>query len=138
MKLRFLVILLVFFVVGLNAALNKRLVGSWELTEFKIVQKGKPTTSDEKKLKEMGAEWNLEFSEDGSFKQKFNLRNPEKKMEIEEGKWTTVNDSLFIEFKNDSQTSKLNYTYILLGDVVVLSLENPLTTDKVITRFRRK
>ena len=59
-------------------------------------------------------------------------------MEIEEGKWTTVNDSLFIEFKNDSQTSKLNYTYILLGDVVVLSLENPLTTDKVITRFRRK
>jgi hypothetical protein len=138
MKHKYLFILLILIFTGLQAANNKRLFGNWELTEFKIVQKGKPTTSDENKLKELGAVWNIEFSEDGSFKQNFNLRNPEKKMETEEGKWKTVNDSLFIELHKDSQISKLNYTYILLGDVVVLSLENPLTTDKIITRFRRK
>ena len=138
MKFKYLLFIFVFVVVGLQAANNKRLIGIWELTEFKLVKKGEPTISDEKKLKEMGAVWNIEFSADGSFKQDFNLRNPDKKLETEVGKWTTVNDSLFIELKKDSQTSKLNYTYILLGDVVVLSLENPMTTDKVITRFRRK
>jgi hypothetical protein len=138
MKLRYLLLIFVFVAIGLNAANNKRLVGIWELTEFKLVKKGESTISDEKKLKELGAVWNIEFSEDGSFKQNFNLRNPDKKLETEVGKWTTVKDSLFIELKNDSQTSNLNYTYILLGDVVVLSLENPMTTDKIVTRFRRK
>jgi hypothetical protein len=138
MKLRYLLLIFVFVAIGLNAANNRRLVGIWELTEFKLVKKGESTISDEKKLKELGAVWNIEFSEDGSFKQNFNLRNPDKKLETEVGKWTTVKDSLFIELKNDSQTSNLNYTYILLGDVVVLSLENPMTTDKIVTRFRRK
>lgn len=138
MKLKYLFFILVITVIGLQAANNKRLVGIWELTEFKQVQKGKAIVSDENTLQKAGAIWNLEFSEDGSFKQNFNMRTPDMKMETEIGKWRTVNDSLFIELQIDTQVSKLNYTYILLGDVVVLTLENPMTTDKVITRFRRK
>jgi hypothetical protein len=138
MKFKYLLFILLLSVIVLQAANNKRLFGIWEMTEFKLVQKGKATVSDEKTLRDAGAIWNLEFSEDGSFKQNFNIRNPEMKMESEKGKWSTVNDSLFIELQIDTFVNKLNYTYILLGDVVVLTLENPMTTDKVITRFRRK
>ena len=138
MKFKYLLFILLLSVIVLQAANNKRLFGIWEMTEFKLVQKGKATVSDEKTLRDAGAIWNLEFSEDGSFKQNFNIRTPEMKMESEKGKWSTVNDSLFIELQIDTFVNKLNYTYILLGDVVVLTLENPMTTDKVITRFRRK
>lgn len=138
MKSKYLFIILFSSIIGLQAAINKRLVGVWELTEFKMVQKGKEIVSDEKVLRNTGAIWNIEFSEDGSFKQNFNMRNAGKKMEIEEGRWSTVNDSLFVELQQNTKVSKLSYTYIFLGDVIVLSLENPLTTDKIITRFRRK
>lgn len=138
MKFKYLLFILLLSVIVLQAANNKRLFGIWEMTEFKLVQKGKATVSDEKTLRDAGAIWNLEFSEDGSFKQNFNIRTPDMKMESEKGKWSTVNDSLFIELQIDTFVNKLNYTYISLGDVVVLTLENPMTTDKVITRFRRK
>jgi len=138
MKFKYLLFILLLSVIVLQAANNKRLFGIWEMTEFKLVQKGKATVSDEKTLRDAGAIWNLEFSEDGSFKQNFNIRTPEMKMESEKGKWSTINDSLFIELQIDTFVNKLNYTYISLGDVVVLTLENPMTTDKVITRFRRK
>jgi len=138
MKFKYLLFILLLSVIVLQAANNKRLFGIWEMTEFKLVQKGKATVSDEKTLRDAGAIWNLEFSEDGSFKQNFNIRTPDMKMESEKGNWSTVNDSLFIELQIDTFVNKLNYTYILLGDVVVLTLENPMTTDKVITRFRRK
>ncbi len=138
MKFKYPLLILLLSVIVLQAANNKRLFGIWEMTEFKLVQKGKATVSDEKTLRDAGAIWNMEFSEDGSFKQNFNIRTPEMKLESEKGKWSTVNDSLFIELQIDTFVNKLNYTYILLGDVVVLTLENPMTTDKVITRFRRK
>jgi len=138
MKIKYLLIVLLIAVIGIQAANNKKLFGIWEITEFKLVMKGKTTVSDEKTLRDAGAVWNLQFSEDGSFKQDFNMRTPEKKMKTEKGKWNTVNDSLFIELTIDTIVDKLSYTYILLGDAVVLTLENPRTTDKVITRFRRK
>jgi hypothetical protein len=78
------------------------------------------------------------FNVDGSFKQEFNMRTPEKKMETEKGKWSTANDSLFIELQIDTFTNKMNYSYVLLGDVVVLTLQHPTSPDKVVTRFRRK
>jgi hypothetical protein len=138
MKLKYLTIVLFVAVIGLHAANNKRLFGIWELVEFQLVQKGKSTVSDEKKLRDAGAVWNMYFSEDGTFKQEFNMRTPDKKMETEKGKWSTGKDSLFVELQIDTFTSKMNYTYILLGDVVVLTLQHPTSPDKVVTRFRRK
>jgi hypothetical protein len=122
----------------LQAANNKRLFGIWELVEFQLVQRGKRTVSDEKTLRDAGAVWNMYFNVDGSFKQEFNMRTPEKKMETEKGKWSTANDSLFIELQIDTFTNKMNYSYVLLGDVVVLTLQHPTSPDKVVTRFRRK
>ena len=138
MKLKYLVVFLLISIFGLQAANNKRLFGIWELVEFQLVQKGKPTVSDEKTLRDAGAVWNMYFNEDGSFKQEFNMRSPEMKMETEKGKWSTANDSLFIELQIDTFTNKMNYSYILLGDVVVLTLQHPTSPDKVVTRFRRK
>jgi hypothetical protein len=138
MKLKYIVVLLLISIIGLQAANNKRLFGIWELVEFQLVQKGKPTVSDEKTLRDAGAVWNMYFNEDGSFKQEFNMRTSDMKMETENGKWSTANDSLFIELQIDTFTNKLNYSYILLGDVVVLTLQHPTSPDKVVTRFRRK
>jgi len=138
MKLKYIVVLLLISIIGLQAANNKRLFGIWELIEFQPVQKGKSTVSDEKTLRDAGAVWNMYLNEDGSFKQEFNMRTPDMKMETEKGKWSTANDSLFIELQIDTFTNKMNYSYILLGDVVVLTLQHPTSPDKVVTRFRRK
>lgn len=138
MKLKYLAIISLIAVIGLHAANNKRLFGVWELVEFQLFQKGTPTVSDEKTLRDAGAVWNMYFSEDGSFKQEFNMRSTDMKLETEKGKWRTANDSLFIELQIDTFTNKMNYSYILLGDVVVLTLQHPTSPDKVVTRFRRK
>ena len=138
MKLKYIVVLLLISIIGLQAANNKRLFGIWELVEFQLVQKGKSTVSDEKTLRDAGAIWNMYLKEDGSFKQEFNMRTPDMKMETEKGKWSTANDSLFIELQIDTFTNKMNYSYILLGDVVVLTLQHPTSPDKVVTRFMRK
>ena len=138
MKIRFLIITFLLFCIGIYASNNKKLIGTWELVEFKMVQKGVPNLSDEKTLRDSGAEWNLYFSEDGSFKQEFNMRTPNMEMETEEGTWSTKNDTLYIEVKVDTIHRKLNYYYVMLGDAVALTLENPNSGDKVVTRFRRK
>ena len=138
MKLKSLFLILLISIIGLQAANNKRLFGVWELVEFQLFQKGTPTVSDEKTLRDAGAIWNMYLNEDGTFKQEFNMRSPDMKMETEKGKWSTANDSLFIELQIDTFTNKMNYSYILLGDVVVLTLQHPTSPDKVVTRFRRK
>lgn len=138
MKAKYLFVFVMLLGVGLYATNNKWLVGKWELIEFRIIQKYNDATSDEKTLRGAGAVWDMSFSEDGSFRQDFNLRTPDMKMETETGKWITKNDSLFIDLKVDTLTNRLNYTYVVLGDVIVLTLENPMTKDKVISKFRRK
>ena len=138
MKLKILVVFLLTSFFAINAANNKNLIGVWKIVDFKVVQKGIETVSDEKTLRDAGAEWNMYFFEDGSFKQEFNMRSPIKKMETENGKWSTVKDSLFIEIKVDTITRKLNYYYVGLGDAMVLTLQHPSTPDKIVTKFRRK
>jgi hypothetical protein len=138
MKIRFLTITLVLLFAGIQAGNNEKLVGTWEIVEFKLIQRGNTTLSDEQTLRDSGAEWNMYFFEDGSFKQEFNMRTPSMKMETETGKWSTTKDSLFIELKIDTLTRNLNYSYIMLGDAVSLTLQHPVSPDKIITRFRRK
>ena len=138
MKLKYLIFILLISVVGVHAAINKRLVGIWEIVEFKLIQKGNPAVSDEKTLRDAGAVWNVYFNEDGTFKQEFNMRTPDMKMETETGKWSTLNDSLFVEIQVDTFSRKLNYYYVVLGDAVVLTLQHPTSPDKIVTKFRRK
>jgi hypothetical protein len=123
---------------GLQAGNNVSLIGNWEIVRFEIVHGGKSTVSDEESLKNGGAIWNMSFSEDGSFKQEFNMRNAGLNMETETGTWQTRNDSLFIEIKMDTLVQKLQYYYVLLGDAVVLTLQHPTLQDKVVTKFRRQ
>lgn len=138
MKLKYLFLALLVSVVGLHAANNKMLFGIWEISEFKLVQRGVETVSNEKELRDAGAVWDMHFNADGTFKQNFNMRGNEMKMETESGKWHTVNDSLFIELQIDTFVSKVKYSYIILGDVVVFTIQNPKSNDKIVTRFRRK
>ena len=138
MKGKFLCLTLFLLITGLQAGNNVNLVGKWEIVQFEIVHKGKSTVSDEESLKNGGAIWNIYFSEDGSFKQEFNMRSAALNLETEMGKWRTEKDSLFIELTVDTIQQKLGYYYVLLGDAVVLTLQHPTSTDKVVTKFRRK
>ena len=138
MKIKYLIFILLISAISVYAANNKRLFGTWEIVEFKLIQKGNPTVSDEKTLRDAGAVWNVYFNEDGTFKQEFNMRSPDMKMETETGKWSTLNDSLFVEIQVDTFSRKLNYYYVVLGDAVVLTLQHPTTPDKIVTKFRRK
>lgn len=138
MKLKYLLLILLISVIGLQAANNKMLFGIWEIVEFKMVQRGVETVSDVKTLRDAGAVWDMYFNADGTFKQEFNMRGNEMKMETESGKWRTVNDSLYIYLQTDTLAATLKYSYILLGDVVVFTMQNQRNNDKIITRFRRK
>ncbi len=138
MKLKYLIFILLISAIGLHAANNKRLFGVWEIVEFKLIQKGNPAISDEKTLRDAGAVWNVYFNEDGTFKQEFNMRTPDMKMETETGKWSTSNDSLFVEIQVGTFSRKLNYYYVVLGDAVVFTLQHPTSPDKIVTKFRRK
>jgi hypothetical protein len=137
-KYKYLLVALSVLTVCVSAVNNSKIVGAWEIVEFTIVQKGVVTKSEEKTLRDAGSVWNMYLNEDGSFKQEFNMRTPEMKMEIEEGTWKTVADSLFVEIQVGDFTRKLNYSFISLGDAFVLTLQHPETPDKVVTKFRRK
>lgn len=138
MKLKYLLLIVLISVVGLYAENNKMLFGIWEITEFKMVQRGVEAVSDEKTLRDAGAVWDMHFNADGTFKQDFNMRGNEMKMETESGKWRTVNDSLYIDLQIDTLTINMKYSYIILGDVVVFTMQNQRNNDKIVTRFRRK
>jgi hypothetical protein len=138
MKLKYLLLIVLISVVGLYAENNKMLFGIWEITEFKMVQRGVEAVSDEKTLRDAGAVWDMHFNADGTFTQNFNMRGNEMKMETESGKWHTVNDSLFIDLQIDTLTIPMKYSYIILGDVVVFTMQNQRNNDKIVTRFRRK
>ena len=60
MKLKYLLLILLISIIGLQAANNKFLIGIWEITEFKMVQRGVETVSDEKTLREAGAVWDID------------------------------------------------------------------------------
>lgn len=134
-------IVLIIALVGLMSCAttgNKELVGSWEIIEFRLIGMGGDPVSTEKILRDAGAVWEMEFSKNGDFKQDFNMRKQDMTMETEEGTWTAFNDSLQIEIRSDIVASNLNYTYEINEDTLVLSLRNPDTDAKIITRFRKK
>lgn len=124
--------------MGCATTANKELVGSWEIIEFRLVGMGGDPVSTEKILRDAGAVWEMEFSKNGDFKQDFNMRKQDMAMETEEGEWSAHNDSLKIEISSDIVASTLKYTYEINEDTLVLSLRNPDTDAKIITRFRKK
>lgn len=138
MKIKYLILIFFISIIGLQAGNHKMLFGIWEIVEFKMVQRGVETVSDEKTLRDAGAVWDMHFNADGTFKQDFNMRGSEMKMETESGKWRTVNDSLFVDLQIDTLVNTMKYTYIILGDVVVFTMQHPRSNDKIVTRFRRK
>lgn len=138
MKYKYLFVAFVLFMLCVSAVNNKKVIGVWEIVEFTFFQKGVPAKSDEKTLRDAGSVWNMYFSEDGSFKQEFNMRPPAMAMETEKGTWKLEADSLFIEIQANNFTRKLNYSFISLGDAFVITLQNPVTPDKVVAKFRRK
>jgi hypothetical protein len=137
MKHKYLLVLLL-LAVCVSATTSNKFVGVWRIVEFTLFQNGVPVKSNEKALRDAGSVWNMYFNEDGSFKQEFNMRSTAMTMETENGTWRTEADSLFIEIKAGDFTTKLNYTYVSLGDAFVLTLQHPETPDKMVVKFRRK
>lgn len=125
-------------VIGCETAGDERLIGDWEIIEFRLIGQSGDPVSDEETLRNAGAVWNLEFSRDGDFKQAFNMRNRDMEMEVEQGSWRTVDDTLKIELQIDTITSKMDYTYEIDGDVLTLTLAPKEVNAKIITKFREK
>lgn len=114
------------------------MVGEWEIIEFGLyANKKKASFSDEKILRQQGAVWNLNFMKDGSFKQNFNMRNEEKKMEYEEGIYEIKQDSLIINFK-DYKSPTVRYSYVLENNVLTLSAGSELMQTNIVSKFRKK
>jgi hypothetical protein len=117
---------------------TRQLVGTWEIIEFRLIGTGGDPVSNEKILRDAGAVWDIKFSQNGHFRQDFNMRSQDMRMEIEEGTWKAFDDSLKIEFVSDIVVTELNYTYELDENILVLSLRNPVSDARVVTRFRKK
>ncbi len=138
MKIKIVLFLALAGLMGCATTGSKELVGSWEIIEFRLIGMGGDPVSDEKILRDAGAVWDMKFSKDGDFMQEFNMRKQDMSMETEEGTWTVNNDSLKVEIRDDIVANTLNYTYEINEDTLVLSLRNPDTDAKIVTRFRKK
>ncbi len=138
MKRCCILLLSVVFAIGCSSTKQSGLPGEWEIIEFRLVGTGGDPVSDEKTLSDAGAVWEMQFDENGDFSQKFNMRDPDMKMEEESGTWFQKNDSLIIKLEIDTFTSTLPYLYEFKGDTLQLTLQNPHDNAKVITKFRKK
>lgn len=138
MRVHFVLLFFIILVISCQNGENKKLPGTWELIEFTLVSEDGEKVSDKETLRNAGAVWNLEFSEEGDFEQEFNMRDPGMKMEEEKGTWKIVGDSLKIDLQIDMITSTLPYTYQFKDDTLILTLTNQQYNSKVITKFRKK
>lgn len=125
-------------IIGCNADVGKNLVGTWEIIEFRLIGQNGDSTSDEKKLRDAGAIWDVDFSKNGNFRQSFNMRSPEMKMEVEQGTWQVSADTLTIELEIDTISSTLIYNYEIEDEVLTLTLAPKEVNSKIITKFRKK
>lgn len=137
---RFVLVLFLFSVVCIHCKTSgdNQLVGKWEIVEFRFTDWEKDPGRDEDFLKEDGAVWDMEFFKNGKFKQSFNMRRPDKKMETEEGTWHTVGDTLKIETRSSGATSKWDYTYELNDGTLTMTLAGEMIDSKLIIKFREK
>ncbi len=138
MKFRILSVVVLVLLMGCANSGTKQLIGSWELIEFRLIGTGGNPVSNEKTLRDAGAIWDMKFERNGDFRQDFNMRTPDMRMEFEEGTWQAFDDSLKIEIVSDIVATELNYTYEMENEILVLSLRNPVSDAKVVTRFRKK
>ena len=139
MKRYILVLFLFSFIFfSCKTGIDNPLVGNWEIVEFRFTDWERDPGRDEDFLKKDGAIWDMEFSKNGKFKQSFNMRRPDKKMETEEGTWRTVGDTLKIETQSDGTTSKWDYTYELNDSTLTMTLAGEMIDSKLIIKFREK
>ena len=137
--LYFILFAILISVVGCNNIDDKGLSGSWEIIEFKIFQGGKQVmSSSTKDLKDNSAVWDMNFSKNGKFSQDFNMRDPQMKMETENGNWNFSGDTIKIELFSDTLTTHMNYIYKINADTLNLSLTHPVSKSQVITVFTKK
>lgn len=139
MKKAFICILLVAFYSGCKAPGDKKLAGEWEITRFVYAMVNQKTVvSEEDELKEAGAFWNLKLAGNGDFKQEFNMRNMDKKTEVETGSWSAYNDTLKIIINTGSREVPQFYTYKFEGDLLVLTMKGRNDLSQVVSTFRKK
>jgi hypothetical protein len=138
MKLKIVFIAAVITLMGCANSGTKQLVGTWEIIEFRLIGTGGDPVSNEKILRDAGAVWDMKFLRNGNFRQDFNMRTQDMQMEFEEGTWKAFDDSLKIEIVTDIVVSELNYTYELDDNVLELTLRNPMSEARIVTRFRKK
>lgn len=138
MRIIYLALLLLVVTSGCKTVENRNIVGKWELIEFRLVGQGGDPVSNEEILRNAGAIWEMQFSKNGNFMQKFNMRKPSMEMEEEKGTWEVVDDTLKIDLELDMVVSELDYTYTLKDNIMVLTLAPEESKAKIITTFRKK
>ncbi len=139
MKLQYFILAaLLVLAMGCEKTEKKGLVGNWKIIEFTMVHGPEKRVSTGKNLRDGGAVWDLKFSEDGKFRQDFNMRNPYMKMETESGTWKSAKNSLYINLVSDTASIKLDYVFKISHDTLELNLTNRVTKNKVISKFKRK
>jgi hypothetical protein len=139
MKLRyFIVVLLVIIVASCKNSEKNSVAGKWKIVEFRMTLDGKENVSTTKNLTDAGAVWDLNFAEDGKFRQDFNMSNPDMKMKMEAGTWKSTDDSLFINISVEQAGIDLKYAYSISNDTLVLNLEHSPSKNKIVSKFIRK
>jgi len=122
---------------SISNAQNTDLIGSWEIIEFTINSNENSDVRTEDQLKSEGSIWDLFFMEENKFKQTSNMSGTGT-MDSQEGTWNALNDNLTIELQMNGQKFKLNYTYVVKDNILVLSRSNPNGTMKIVSKFKKQ
>ncbi len=130
---------LVFFYILTYSISNAQitdLTGSWEIVEFAINSDENSVIKTEEQLKKDGSVWNLFFMNEDKFKQTSNMSETGT-MDSQEGTWKILNNNLTLELLMNGQKFKLNYTYMVEENMLVLTRSNPMGTMKIISKFKK-
>lgn len=127
-------------VVSIAACKNtgNSLVGKWEIAEFTVVRVNTKTIVEtENELRQKGSIWTMNLKRNGDFRQDFNMRSRDKKMETETGTWESDENTLTIHLDLDGKSHPMTYIYKFENDILILTLKSKQNTGEVISKFKR-
>lgn len=112
------------------------LTGTWKIIEFEMINEKNNNKRTEEKLKEDGSVWELFIMEEGNLKQSSNMHSGV--IESQEGSWKTSDNNLTFVLQIDNREIKLVYKYQIIDNILILERSNPMSTMKIISKFRKK
>lgn len=120
----------------LSGAQDKRLIGTWGITECAYVSANGNEKIMVDEIKNGTAKTDYFIYDTGKYKMTSNMAGSGT-LDSYEGDWKTADNQLIMTINMDGQTMELAWKYEIKADLLILSRENPMGTVTVVNTFQK-